>query len=305
MKDERMKRASPIDVAVIGLGNWSSSLAAALSRAGISLREIVVRKRKYASTYPTVSWTGAALDAGVLWICVPDSAISEVAARIVSQRGNLRGQIVVHSSGALTVDALQPALRADASVASVHPAMSFPSCDVVPLLDVLFGIETVDPATRRVLYSLVRKLGGKPFSVASKDKALYHAAGTLASPLLVSALTAAIETAQLAGLDDKIASQWVKALAEATANNVFAQGAARSFSGPFARGDAETIRLHLQALQKHPILAGLYRSLAGHALDTLPVQNSQRIAEVLSESAMRKSDPPAGKRPKRALRMRN
>lgn len=290
-----MKRAIRMDVAVIGLGNWSSSLVAALSRARIPLREVVVRKRRFASPYPTVSWAGAALDAGILWICVPDSAISEVAARIVSQRGNLRGQIVVHSSGALTVDALEAARRAGAGVASVHPAMSFPSRNIVPLFDVLFGIETADPATRRALYSLVRKLGGKPFNIASKDKALYHAAGTLASPLLVSALAAASEIAQLAGLDRATAAQWVKPLALATANNVFSQGLARSFSGPFARGDAETIRLHLQALQKHPILADLYRSLAVHALDTLPVQNAHALAEVLCEFAARKPD--HGKRP--------
>ncbi len=300
-----MKPANRIDVAVIGLGNWGSSLAAALTRAGVPVREIVVRRRMRSCPYPTVLWTKAALDARILWLCVSDSAISDVATRIANRRPDLSGQIVVHSSGALTVDALEPARRYGATVASVHPAMTFPTRKAVPLDSVLFGVEAPDSSTRRTLHSLIRKLGGQPFDIASENKALYHAAGTLASPLLVSELAAAIETARLAGLDRKTAARWVETLAQATAKNVFARGAARSFSGPFARGDASTIRLHLQALQQHPMLPDLYRSLAVHALGALPVQNARALVEALRKPAALKWEPPAGKQPKRASRMRN
>jgi predicted short-subunit dehydrogenase-like oxidoreductase (DUF2520 family) len=297
-----MKRASQIDVAIIGLGNWGTSLAAGLAGAGIPLREVIVRRRRR-SSIPTISWAHAGLDARILWLCVPDSAIAEAAAEIAKCRPDLRGQIVVHSSGALTVAALDRVRTAGANVASVHPAMTFPTRSVVALDGVLFGIETVDKSTRRVLHSVVRKLGGQPFDIDSKNKALYHAAGTLASPLLVSELTAAIDTACLAGLDRKTAIRWVETLATATAGNLFAHGPARSFSGPFARGDAHTIRLHLQALQKHPILADLYRSLAAHAVDTLPVENVQTLVEALRKPIAQKTSPT--RKPSRASRMRN
>ncbi len=300
-----MKPAPKSDVAIIGLGNWGTSLAAALTQAGVPLREIIVRRRKRSSGLPILSWKDAALKARILWLSVPDSAISDVAAQIASRHPRLQGQIVVHSSGALTVDALASARRAGASVASVHPAMTFPTRAAVPLDGVFFGVEAPNPATRGTLHQIVRKLGGHPFDIASKNKALYHAAGTLASPLLVSELTAAIETARLAGLDRKTAVRWVEALATATAKNLFARGPARSFSGAFARGDARTIRLHLQALQKHPILADLYRSLAVHALDTLPVQNTQALVEALRKPAAQKSQPPPRKPSSRASRMRN
>jgi len=295
-------------VAVIGLGNWGTSLAATLSRENI-LGEIIVRRRKPSAPPCDVSrivtWTRASLDARVLWLCVPDSAISGVASEITRRRPDLRGQIVVHSSGALTVDALDSARRAGAAVASVHPVMTFPTRQPVTLASVLFAVESPDPATRRTLHGLVRKLGGLPFDIASKNKALYHAAGTLASPLLVSELTAAIETARLAGLDRKTAARWVEALATATSRNLFSRGASRSFSGPFARGDAPTIRLHLQALHAHPILADLYRSLALHALATLPVRNDQALLEALRNSSAQKPHEQPGKTPRRASRMRN
>jgi predicted short-subunit dehydrogenase-like oxidoreductase (DUF2520 family) len=63
-------------------------------------------------------------------------------------------------------------------------------------------------------------------------------------------------------------------IARATLENFFLRGAGKSFSGPIARGDVQTIRLHLQALEPHPILAGLYGSLA---LDTLPAPGRKEL----------------------------
>lgn len=270
----------PLDVAIIGLGNWGSSLAEALTGARIPLLEVVARK-PHRSPFQLVGWKNAKLNARLLWLCVPDAAISAVAEQVVRQRGDLFGQIVVHSSGALTVAALESARRAGAQVASVHPVMTFPTRDAIPLKGIFFGIEAENAETRRVLHAVIRKLGGKPFDLRSPDKAMYHAAATFASPLLVSALTSAIEAASLAGLDGKTAGRWVQSLAQPTLRNVFARGAAQSFSGPFARGDAEVIRLHLKALQPHPILAAIYRSLAEHALESLPVKKAETLAAIL------------------------
>lgn len=261
-------------VAVIGAGNWGSSLSAALRQSGIAPREVVGR----------ADWRRAKLDARVLWLCVPDAAIEGVAEKVVARRGqNLREQIVVHSSGALPAAVLERARSAGARIAAAHPVMTFPTREVVLLAGVMFGIESRDAIARRELTALVRRLGGVPFAIKPEGKALYHAAGVLASPLLVSALVTAIETAQLAGLNERTATAWVRSLAEATANNVFTRGPGRSFSGPFARGDAETIRLHLQALVKHPVLAEVYRSLARHAVAALPVRNRRALIRALAE----------------------
>jgi predicted short-subunit dehydrogenase-like oxidoreductase (DUF2520 family) len=96
-----------------------------------------------------------------------------------------------------------------------------------------------------------------------------------------------METAELAGLDAKTAKAWVRALAEATVKNVFARGPERSFSGPFARGDAETIGLHLRALAEHPILADVYRSLARNAIAALPVKNRRALERAVEAGARR------------------
>jgi predicted short-subunit dehydrogenase-like oxidoreductase (DUF2520 family) len=271
------------DVAIVGLGNWGSSLAHACVEKNIALREVVVRSRRpRGSQLPIVGFEEAAFDARVIWLCVRDGEIAEVARRIVLQRGHMKGQILLHSSGALSVKELAVAKRAGAQVASLAPVMSFPTRTTVSLQGVLFAVEA-EASTRPQLHALVRRLGGKPFVVASRKKPLYHAAATMASPLLVSELSAAMAMAQLAGLSPQEAKRWLEALAQATLNNVFSRGAEKSFSGAFARGDTATIHLHLQALAAHPILAGIYHSLARYAVESLPVQKRKELQALLTK----------------------
>lgn len=269
-------------VVMVGLGNWGSSLAQAVRKSDWSLREVVVRRRSGRRTALLVrNWSEAALDAELIWLCVPDDAIEVACAELVRRRPDLRGQMVVHSSGARTAEALETARLSGARVAAAHPVMTFPGRGVVPLKGVLFGVEAEQPACRTRLKQVVRALGGEPFVISAENKALYHAAGTMASPLLVSAMAAAQEMAQLAGLSHEVATKMTAALAGATLKNVQQRGAAKSFSGPLARGDAGTIRLHLEALQEHPVLAGVYRALASHALESLPVNHRELVAALL------------------------
>jgi predicted short-subunit dehydrogenase-like oxidoreductase (DUF2520 family) len=264
-------------VSIIGPGNWGSSLAHALRVAGVPLHEVIV----------PATLNRAQLKADVLWLCVPDAAIAPVVGRLAKRVGarGLKGQIIVHSSGALSCGVLKAAENVGASVASVHPVMSFPTRTPVPLQGVPFGVEA-DAAARRILYTIVRRIGGRPFSIKSGNKALYHAVGMLSSPLLVSHLVAAQQAAALAGFSPRQARRLIEPIARATLDNVFARGAAKSFSGPIARGDVQTIRLHLQALESHPMLARVYRSLALYALEALPGQGKKELRRLLSASGV-------------------
>jgi predicted short-subunit dehydrogenase-like oxidoreductase (DUF2520 family) len=269
-------------VSIIGLGNWGSSLARALTDAQIQLHEVVVSGRRSARkavrALPLINLDQARLQADVLWLCVPDKAIARVTAQLtkrVAVRG-LEGQIVIHSSGALSAGVLQQAAKVGASVGSVHPLMSFPTRTPVTLKGVSFAVET-DAASSRVLNRLVRRIGGYPFAIKAASKALYHAVGVLSSPLLVSHLAAAHETAARAGFSPRQARRLIEPIARATLDNFFHNGPAKSFSGPIARGDVETIRLHLQALKPHPMLASVYRSLALYALEALPSPGTRAL----------------------------
>ncbi len=278
---------------VVGLGNWGGALVAALEQAGVPLRERVharpartagvapVRRRRVSASN-AIPLKTAALDARILWLCVPDSAVAATAERIAARRKTLKGQIVLHSSGALTRNALAPARDAGADVAAVHPLMTFPGNRPVPLAGVPFGVEAEEKPLRRTLFQLVRQLGGRPFTVPSEGKALYHAAGMFASPLLTSLLAGAAACLRAAGIEEQAAEQLVGPLAAATVSNVTRKGLGQSLSGPWARGDVKTVKLHLGALQPHPLLANVYRSLAALALESLPTHETQALSELLT-----------------------
>ena len=56
-------------------------------------------------------------------------------------------------------------------------------------------------------------------------------------------------------------------LAEGALRNVGAHGTTDGLTGPVRRGDAVTVRKHLEALQGRPELVEIYRALARRAVD--------------------------------------
>jgi predicted short-subunit dehydrogenase-like oxidoreductase (DUF2520 family) len=263
-------------VAVVGLGNWGSSLAAALDAAGLLAERVHARRRS----------SRAKLDARVLWLCVPDVAIASTAEWIRAGREDLRGQMVVHSSGALDRSVLEVVERAGARRASVHPMMSFPTRRVVALTGMRFGVEAADEATRKELFALVRRLGGRPFAIDGRGKAMYHAGAMFGSPLLVATLAAGVRAMGEAGIGKREALALLGPMAAATVANIQKQGMARSFSGPLARGDAATLKVHREALKRHPLVAHVYDSLARLAAEDLPSANRAAIEAALGGSSV-------------------
>jgi predicted short-subunit dehydrogenase-like oxidoreductase (DUF2520 family) len=260
-------------VAVIGLGNWGSSLAAALDAADLLTERVHARRRG----------SRVRMDARVLWLCVPDAAIASTTEWIVAEREDLRGQVVVHSSGALDRSVLAVAERAGARTASVHPMMSFPTRRVVPLKGTRFGVEAADASTRRELFALVRRLGGRPFAIDGRGKAMYHAGAMFGSPLLAATLAAGVRAMREAGIGEKEALALLGPMAAQTVANVQKQGLAQSFSGPLVRGDAATVKLHRGALAGHPLVARVYDSLARLAAEDLPTADRRAIEAALRD----------------------
>lgn len=307
--------ASLPSVTVIGCGNWGTALTLALDDAGVSLRGIVVRKKRVADSRFAASlgvrltrMPEAALDADVFWICTPDTTIANAAMELTRALGNTARKhppIVFHSSGALASTELAAARRTGASVASVHPLMTFPrrssrrSTLKRPLAGVPFALEG-DPRACRAARKLVRAMAGEGFVLDAENKPLYHAFGAFASPMLVALLTAAMETAAAAGYTRQEARRRMRPIVERTIANFFADGPEKSFSGPIARGDTTTVARHLEALQRHPRLLTAYSELARFALDSLPAQNKKQIWQLLRSCEKNSKNKSASRTSRRA-----
>jgi predicted short-subunit dehydrogenase-like oxidoreductase (DUF2520 family) len=234
-----------------------------------------------------VTADSAALDATLLWFCVPDREIRGVASaltdRLLARAAMGRGakvRFALHSSGALSSRELDPLRRAGIAVASAHPLMTFVAGARPSLTGVPFAVEG-DASATRVARGMVRALGGECFSLPASRKAAYHAWATLTSPLLLAFLVTLEEAARAAGLTRPEARRKSLPIIRQTLENYSRLGPARSFSGPLVRGDAETVAKHLGVLKKHPGAREVYVALARAALRGLPVKNREKLKRLL------------------------
>lgn len=273
---------------LVGAGNLANALAPALVAAGYRIDRILSRDRSSSrkraqSLARRVGGRAAALSApvsaGVLWLCVSDDAIRPCA-RALGGEGSWTGKVVLHSSGALSSDELAPLRRRGASVASLHPMMTFVPGVRVRMAEVPFAVEG-DPAAVRVARRIVRDLKARVFTISKRNKPLYHAFGSFSSPLVIATLAMAERVAAAAGVPARMRREVMLPIVRKTFSNYLQASANRAFSGPIARGDLNTIRRHLKALRKVSGAREIYVALAQSALKTLPVRNRREVARIL------------------------
>ena len=225
------------------------------------------------------SCANANLDADVVWFCVPDREIA-AASRKLALVIDWKKKIAFHSSGALLSDELDSLRQRGAAVASVHPFMTFVNGSIPSLKKVPFAVEG-DPMAVRTARRIARDLGGEAFNIAKQQKPAYHAWGAFTSPLLLATLVTGEQVARAAGLSGVEARKKMLPILRQTITNYEALGPAGAFSGPIVRGDAETVRKHLQVLKKHPAGRDVYLALARAALRYLPVRHRGRLKKAL------------------------
>lgn len=215
--------------------------------------------------------------ADIVFITTPDDAIGQVSER-VRQRGGWRpGCAAVHCSGVLSLDPLQSAKDAGASIGSVHPIQSFAAAGQSPDLSgqgteiwdgVWWGIEAEEPL-RSVLRTLVGQLGGRSIVLDGEAKVLYHTAAVFVSNYLVTLVKIATDLWQEFGIADREATQALLPLLKGTIRNIEEVGLPGCLTGPIARGDLGTVRRHLESLERRgSSLVDAYRVLG---LLTIPI----------------------------------
>ncbi len=285
--------ASKPSIALVGPGNLATALALALRKAGYRITEVVSRDlpeskararslaRKTGARPATVAT--AELTAAVVWLCVTDDAIAPTAralARASKRKGYWNGKVALHSSGALTSDQLAPLRKRGASVAALHPMMSFVRGASPSMKGVPFAVEG-DAAAVAVARRIARDLGGNVFPIRKRHKTLYHAFGAFASPLMIATLAMAEQVALAAGVPKASVRDAMLPITRRTFENFLRGGTAAAFSGPINRGDVRTVARHLRELRKVKGARDVYLALARSVLDTLPVKNRAALRKIL------------------------
>ena len=166
----------------------------------------------------------------------------------------------MHLSGARDSSALAPLESAGATVFSFHPLRSFSGAPGETLTGCLVAVEGSERGVREAR-KLARDIGARPRKIDAKAKALYHAAATLAAGGTAALIAAAAHAAASAGIGRTEALGEFSALAISAAENIGRFGFPGGVTGPLARGDRATLRLHRRALATHPELRRVYDDL--------------------------------------------
>ncbi|MCL6629503.1 MAG: DUF2520 domain-containing protein [Armatimonadetes bacterium] len=104
--------------------------------------------------------------------------------------------------------------------------------------------------------------------IAPALKALYHAGGVFSCNYLVALIEQALRAHEHAGLPREASLAAIEPMVRETVDAIFARGPARALTGPIARGDVETVRRQLAAVEAwDPAAGALYRSLGLVAVD--------------------------------------
>jgi len=282
-KGETMQRDS---VAIIGAGKVGTATGYLLRLKGypvVALADIsenaLARALEYTGGRACASAAEAAALADAVFITTTDDIIAPVCLEIAGQGVLGPGKRVIHMSGAGGLDLLEPARKAGASTATIHPLQSF--VDVAAVIKNIPGSTfaiTAQDDIRDWAVQVVADLGGIPFFVEDADKPLYHAAACVASNYLVSLMHIVTSLYGILGFtpDDAIRAFWP--LVRGTISNMEARGIAGALTGPVARGDLRTIEKHLAVLEaKAPQFLTLYRELGRVAVGI--ARNMETISE--------------------------
>jgi len=256
------------DISVLGPGKVGTTLAVLAARAGLHVA-VAGRRADQAAQAAAQAGAGAsacsldeaAAAAPLVLLTVSDSAISRLCLELAQRRSFSPACVVAHCSGLLDSAALAPARVLGCRVGSLHPLASFPSVDVaVAAFAGTWCFVEGDAEAVWALERLAGRLGAaRCLTLPPGRKPLYHAAAVMACNYLAGLMDAAAALAGQAGIDPDQALPALEALVRGTVDNVFSMGPAAALTGPITRGDAQAVRMHLEAMRDlDPGLRALY-----------------------------------------------
>nr|WP_235603422.1 Rossmann-like and DUF2520 domain-containing protein [Thermoanaerobacter sp. YS13] len=262
-------------IGFVGAGVVGTSLAFLLSQNGINIsgflsRNLESAKKSAEFTQSSVfsSYQEVITNSDVIIISTNDNSIPEVVNNLSQYKEMLKEKTFAHLSGALNLEVLNP-LKKDENnfIMVLHPIQTCPS--VSSSLELLpksyFTLEGDEKAVE-IGKEIVNKISGKYIVLNNIVRPLYHAACVVASNYLVALSKFSLLLLKESGFPFENYPDALIPLMEGTLKNIKEKGTTDALTGPIARGDVNTIKLHLENI-KDPSLEELYKSLGKLTLE--------------------------------------
>lgn len=139
-------------------------------------------------------------------------------------------------------------------------------------------------ATLNLITQLFSALGTNIITVNTSQKPAYHAAAVIASNYLVTLAAKSTELLQQIGISQPLSRKIIDQLMHSSFANIQqAKTISDALTGPLARGDLSTVKLHLEALANSDSLS-LYKAvgLASLSLTSLEEHQASLLRELLN-----------------------
>jgi predicted short-subunit dehydrogenase-like oxidoreductase (DUF2520 family) len=286
-----------LSVGVVGAGRVGAVLGAALLRAGHDVIAVSAvsdgslrRAESLLPGVPVVAPDEVPRGASLVLLAVPDDALADLVAGLATTGALAAGQLVAHTSGRHGLAALEPATRRGCLPMALHPVLPFTGTevDLARLHGVSFGVTSPEPL-RPVAETLVLEMGGEPVWLADELRPLWHAALAHGANHLVTLVASAADLLRVAGVEEP--GRVLAPLLGAALDGSLRSGDA-VLTGPVARGDAGTVRSHLDVLARVapevlPAYVAMARLTADRALASgrLDPHHAGALLEVLGTVA--------------------
>lgn len=278
-------------VTIIGPGRMGLALGYALVQAGAVRRLTVFGRRDEPPAHPLFTQGMAhyvfgmeppAPDTTAVFLAVPDQVVPELAHTLAAQGDAPDRCAVFHLSGSLPTDVLAPLHLRGYSVGAFHILQN--------IVHPVTGAERIpgsyvsvtgSPEATAIARVVTAALGCPLLTVPAAWRPLYDAAVSLASDYLPPLLDVAARLMEQAGVDHNDALPALIPLVRGSLESIAERGLEASIGGPVARGDVETVALHLRALdpEDRRLYAIFGRELAELLRERLPADVRSELLE--------------------------
>jgi predicted short-subunit dehydrogenase-like oxidoreductase (DUF2520 family) len=279
----------PGTLAIVGAGRVGRAVGRRMRELGWMIGAVVTHSepsarkavRSIGAGHAHAFLTRRVLAAQVILITTPDRCVVDAAkelARIGAEE--LRGKIVLHTSGALSSEVLEPVKQCGAAVGSMHPLQTFSGVGVPPLEGKVFAIEG-DAAAVRAARQIARGLGAVPVHIEGSKKPLYHAAGALAAGSVLALMEAATRLMTAAGMKRREAVRALLPLTRQVLENFERLGPRAAWTGPLSREDYGVVTEHTEAMRHLPAeFAEAYQAVNRLAARVLAQDSAAMLADL-------------------------
>ena len=268
-------------IGIIGAGKIGTTLGKYLSIHGKNVTGFYSRTHESADEAATFAETETYSSlcklvekSDVIFITTPDGVIHQVWGDLLHQ--DISNRIICHFSGSLSSHVFSGREEAGASGISMHPMYAFSDkFHSYEQFHTAYLTLEGDPEAVAVMKPMWEAIGHHVLTLKAEDKIKYHAAAPMASNEMLGLMQASLDILSECGFSEKDSMALLTPLVQGNIASMLEKGCVNALTGPVERGDAQTVRKHLQALEGSK--AGkIYQSLGSTMVELAKRRNPDR-----------------------------